>query len=139
MGNRNFHFAIFLGPNPLTLHTDTPEVAHLDTIQTSTIWSLRLENIKIRWKKSIEPEKKNKLKYKNTSNTNKWVTHSTISKGVERLHPQWGILITIKNHQVGLHNWKTVEKYGNNQGYTVRAEELQLPIIILSITWDTRT
>ena len=51
---------------------------------------------------------------KNTSNTEKWVINSIILKDVEKRHPQWGTPITIKSHQIGPHNWKTVKNYENN-------------------------
>ena len=89
--------------------------------QRATIWSLELGNIRGIWKKLIESEKFFTKYEKSTSNTGKWVINSTKLKGVERPHPQWGIPITIKNRQIGPHNWKTVKNYENNQDYTTRA------------------
>ena len=89
--------------------------------QRATIWSLELGNIRGIWKKLIESEKFFTKYEKNTSNTGKWVINSTKLKGVERPHPQWGIPITIKNRQIGPHNWKRVKNYENNQDYTTRA------------------
>ena len=39
---------------------------------------------------------------------------------VERPHSHRGTPITIKNHQIGPHNSKTVKNYENNQGYAAR-------------------
>ena len=47
--------------------------------------------------------------YKNINNIEKWVnTH-------------WGTTITIKNHQIRLHNWKTFKNYENEQEYAAKA------------------
>ena len=39
---------------------------------------------------------------------------STLLEGVKKVPTKWGTPITIKNHQIGPHNWKTFKDYENN-------------------------
>ena len=72
------------------VHNYPSKVTHLDNIETTTIWSLELVNIKELCNKLIESEKITwNIIRKKTVKIGKWVNHSTILKRIEKLHLHW--------------------------------------------------
>ena len=116
IGKWDFHSTIFQSPKPLRLewHTSWYHSSSHNLVSGNGKHQRSLKEINRIWKKKPKY-------YKNTSNTEKRVNHSTILRGVEIPHPQWDTQITIENHQIGPHNWKAVQNYESNQGYAARA------------------
>ena len=128
MGNGTFilqYSKVSKPPPPPPPPPATPHTPPYPTPQATTTWSLELGNIKGFWKKLIESEQTCQNVRKTIAIPKNGSSYSIILKGVKRWYPRWGTLITIKNHQIDLHNEKQVKNmkiiWKNMKSYAARA------------------
>ena len=98
----------------------TGGLTNFNTIQTATIWSLKLGNIKSLRKKLIESEKN----YKHIRKTLAIPRKSHPFYHMKKRRKATPTVRRTDNNKKSLNhpkNWKTVNNYENNQGYAARA------------------
>ena len=80
---------------PKNLPPPPSGVTHPHTIQTATIWSLELGNIKGLWKKLIESENITKITFPILGNRNFILLYSKFPDPAST-HPEWPHIVTIQ-------------------------------------------